>query len=227
MKKKILFLTVLFSSFLSIAQTNNSEKAGFEKSYISVDPLTIINPYEPRLRVGYVHKLSKAFSLGVDLGYGNEVLTFLRRDNYQFYEVRPQLYYFLNNRYDEIKYVSVEVLYTDYKEHLNSGTYKIEDDYYAFDSSNYQKQKLVIQFIYGVFDKLFNGLDLDVNCYVGAGLGIKHNAFTNVVNKQTTYEPDVEPIFFDKPIQIEGLQGVINITAGVKLFFGLNSKKHQ
>lgn len=196
------------------------------QSYITTNLFTPFGPYNPRFRVGYIQFLSPRYRAGIDIGYGTESLSFLAiGDNtgneYQLFEVRPEVYFILNPTRKGNHYVSAEIFYIYQKESPVDDNYKSEatDTYIQFDTADFERKKYGFHFKYGIFfafAKNFGG-----NAYAGIGFKVRDNRYSNVVNPRENESYFDEFGFFESYREDEGIKTSVDLSLGFKLFYRL------
>lgn len=227
MKHNFLLLCILFFCMISVnAQNEKSpENINFNNySYLSINPLSNINLYIPRLRIGYIQNINDSWKAGLDLGFGNNATSFFDinlGENYRIWEVRPELYYFTRS---QKTYISTEIFYINHKDVFMDEFYSPSDDESTnYDQANYQREKYGINFKYGF---LFNSKrKITFNLYTGLGLRIRKNTFSNIQNpKEIDVGPEGGDMFgLETYKRIEGTNFAPNFVLGFKILFRLNN----
>jgi hypothetical protein len=177
-----ILLIVFMSTSLLNAQNSDSitKQAQKEKSYITFNLFSPVDQIVPRWRIGYIKSINLKWKAGIELGYGNKKLAFAdfdgeNGDNYQLWEIRPELYYILDPLKKTQKYVSAELFYINHKDIYHSGG--------SYDQANYFRQKYGMHLKYGCF--INTGRRFGLNIYTGLGFRIRNNNYFNILNPRT------------------------------------------
>lgn len=207
----MLIVLILKTSGLN-AQTSDSIKYQVlkENSYITFNILSPVDQLVPRWRIGYIKSINPNWKAGIELGYGNKTLAFADFDNengddYQLWEIRPELYCVLNPLKRTQKYVSTELFYIN---HTDVFYNKI-----GYDRADYSRQKYGFHLKYGLIIPIAKHFGL--NIYTGLGLRIRSNSYTNIVNP--TFEPDHRDFYIGSYKDFEGVKTGVDFSLGVKL----------
>ncbi len=223
---KLKSLTILMIAFLSTsivyAQDNDSIKMQplKGKSYITFNLLSPVDQFVPRWRIGYIKSINQKWKAGIEFGYGNKILAFAdidddNEDDYQLWEIRPELYYMLNPLKKTQKYISAELFYIHHKDILHYGVYQPKDaNGVIYDQANYFRQKYGMHLNYGYF--IHTGKRFGLNVYSGMGFRIRNNNYSNVINPETTDSTMLGEIEFYR--DYEGVKFGVDFSLGLKLF---------
>jgi len=202
----------------TIAQDDTSSKIKKE-SYITLDvvsPLYFNTINVPRWRIGYIQEVSNKIMLGISLGYGTHATSILKTNkDYSLWEIRPEIFYNLGVDDENIKsYVSLELFYINHEDRFTNDDYKAEDGvFYAYDTADYEREKMGLIFKYGVMFYLSNHLGL--NAYTGLGIRTRNNIYTKVVNPiPTDFDEPLTPFY-----KQEGNHFFVELSLGLKLFY--------
>lgn len=194
-------------------------------SYVTMNLLAPLIAISPRWRFGYIKNINERWKIGIDLGYGNSSLTFYNNigDNYELWEIRPEIYYFLKSRKTH-NYFSIEPFYINHKDVFMDSHYFPEyGESTRFDQSNYRRQKYGVNFKYGF---LFNTKrKIGFNFYTGLGLRIRKNTFSEIINPRIVdLGPEGGDFFgINGHKHIEGSNFGLNLVLGIKLNLGLKN----
>ncbi|SHI36588.1 hypothetical protein [Pseudozobellia thermophila] len=186
--KPQLSLLLLFLMGLPTAFSQEDARASQNgaSSYITFSPLSALDAYAPRWRVGYVQPISSHWQVGVDLGYGNKGMALVSGnigDAYRLCEIRPEVRYVLNPRARTIKYLSAELFYIDQANVFSNGDYEAENgDDFTYDRANYQRQKYGMHLKFGLFVDL--GKRAGFNFYGGIGFRWRQSDYFDVENRE-------------------------------------------
>jgi|GEM_PF-5461205 len=122
------YLIACVFPFFSINAESLRESKGLETtSFITTNLLSPLNPFHPRLRFGYIHSLDLKWKIGLDLGYGRGIHIHPsdgNEEDYQLWEVRPQLYYELKSKSRSVRYISFELFYIHNTETLRDSFFR-------------------------------------------------------------------------------------------------------
>ena len=234
MKKQILYQTsilliLLFSTSLLNAQKSEIDRTTKAYSYITFNLLSSVNPFNPRYRIGYIQNINSKWKLGLDLGFGTRKLSWSTSgfitnyltsfggaiaDDYQLWEIRPELYYILNPKKSTIQYISTELFYIHHKDvyHRDHIEQKNGESFY-FERANFLRQKYGLNIKYGFIIKPWKGLGL--NLYTGLGLRFRNNSFSNVINPIPWHDPREVAVDYNEH---EGLFFGFNFSVGFRLY---------
>ena len=204
-----------------IAQEADGKKSPDTDSYLTFSPLSLLDFYSPRLRVGYVQHIEGHWKLGLDLGVGGGTGLFSQRESEDgtLFEVRPEIYYRLGKGSRTPKYISAEFFYIDESITLLNDGYQRKDGVdFLYDKAYFNRQKYGIHLKFGLFLNL--GRHFGFNFYGGLGFRFKDVTFGNLVNAR---EGSVErPRHgFTTIYEKEESDFRPNPTLGVKFFYKL------
>lgn len=218
--KKIIFLLLLthFAQSFSQQEAPTIDTQSIP-SYLTFDVISILDSDVPRYRFGYIKSINERWALGLDVGYGNKIITFNRRrtpENYRLFEIRPEVYYILNPGRKVQQYLSAELFYINHKATLSNRHYDTENGSFDFDKADYFRQKYGIHIKYGLFINFSEHFGF--NPYVGFGYRERNNQYTNVVNP-TDYDPPTDGLPIDGYKDKEGLNRNASFTIGYKFYY--------
>lgn len=222
MRYILIFITALFVlSWPLCAQENEEDPRSLE---FHTMPFTLLD-FSPRLRLGAEYRINQRFACALDCGFGNNDLNgwVLRetiwKNDYSFFEVRPELKYYFP-RPDEITefYVATELFFIKTGSILNNGYYHPEDQSFIvyYDKATFSKQKAGLHFK-GGFTLSFSRFDFDF--YGGMGIAYRNIDYSHEINPS----PEEDPVFeewFGHAYKYEGGVVLPHITVGCKL--GIN-----
>jgi hypothetical protein len=193
-----------------------------QHSFLTFDLFSSLNAFSPRYKVGYIRNICSKWKVGVNLGYGNRNISFINcighfEDNFQIWEVRPELYRIIKSNDKNAKYISTEIFYINHKDVFhNRYFYSKEGGEISYDQTNYMREKFGLNFNYGEFINLKKKIGL--NIYGGLGLKMRYVSFNNVINPRSTYT-FVDMFDFYQYREKEGLDFGFNISLGLRLLF--------
>lgn len=220
----VLFLSTPFLNAQDIDSKNN-QPLNID-SYITLNLFSSIDPFNPRWRVGYINNINPHWKLGVEFGYGSRSLslftyewfTFGRNieDNYQLWEVRPELYYVFNPNRKSIGYVSSELFYIHHTDiyHNDNITTK-NNGFFKYESANYRRQKYGFLVKSGIFINTRSKIGL--NIYTGLGFRFRNNTLSNII-EPIPYKDRRDMIVIEYN-ELEGLYFGFNYSLGFRLFY--------
>ncbi len=221
---KIYSTIFLFLISLSLTAQQEKEKINSStKGYLTTLNLpNAIFPNAARYNLGYIYNLNNKLKAGVELGYGNDKITFFEFNTYEekfnFWEIRPEFYYVLNPNKKTLKYFSAEIFYTNYRTQIHNGNYtNTSGTYFQYDKIDYSKQKYGIIPKFGMFINFTERLG--INCYVGLGIRNKINKYSNAINLREKDAP-MEG-FWLATFTDEGSRLGAEFNLGFKLFYRL------
>ena len=233
MKKLILLALAMASTFVyaqdqDTQSNDNSEKYIDSKStYLTFDMATPLFPVNPRYSFGVIQSVSPKWKLGIDLGYGSDEITIDLSDrkdqrDWSVYEIRLDVYRVLNPTRIVQHYIGGELFFNYHENALINDDYRLDRDSnfeINYDSADLERLKYGFNLKYGVFIPF--GPYAGMNVYVGAGIRIRDNKHTNVVNAvvDTDFNDDR---WFERYHYYEGTTVRPNLTGGFKLFYKFN-----
>ncbi len=223
--KIFILLTMVLSTLILSAQKNdNIESSPAKKeSYLTFDVFSSLNKYSPRWRIGYIRGIHPKWKIGLHAGYGNKNISYTQfidemfEEDYELWEIRPELYYVMKQTKKVTSYGSFELYYIHHKDVFHHISYRqFEGGCIRYDQADYFRQKYGFNFNIGRFKNL--GRKFGLNSYLGLGLKIRNNAFSNLIHPIPTqcFERDMYDDFEYR--ELEGLEYGFNISVGFKLF---------
>ncbi|MUH34226.1 hypothetical protein D9O36_00070 [Zobellia amurskyensis] len=183
--RAFVFAFIIFSLSVEqiFSQNDDGNKNSDSDSYITFSPLSLLDIYSPRLRVGYVQHIGGHWKLGIDLGAGGGTSLFSQREAEDgiLWEVRPEIYYRLGKGSRTPKYISAEFFYIDESITLLNDGYQREDGVnLLYDKADYNRQKYGMHLKFGLFLNL--GRRFGFNFYGGLGFRFKDVSFGELTN---------------------------------------------
>jgi hypothetical protein len=195
---------------------------------INFNPLATIDLY-PRIRVGAEYISDKKLGYSLDFGIGNNFLNKWRLNgmiwekDYSFYEIRPEIKYFIRKEDDFSLYGATELFFILMRSQLQAGHY--QRGFYSneinFDSALFNRQKKGIQLKGGVDVNIRKRFDIDI--YGGIGIAERTIKYSDIINP-------VEgegPIFVEWLPQnhlFEGKSVILHLSIGFKVGYTLWKK---
>ena len=225
--KKLLILIFITISVKFYGQVVNNEPT---KSIVTFSLFTSTISYAPRWNVGYIKKISDRYWVGIDLGYGNKntTINFAKssnwiNDNYQLFEIRPEIYYDLNLKSKLKHLISAELFYINHKDNFKNSWFldTNENVYYKYDSADYSRIKYGLNLNYNILFNLSGKLALMQK----VGIGFKHRnvTYTNIVNKvEDQFHEATEsfiPVNNNAFIKDSGIESGLNFNLELKLIY--------
>ena len=233
MNKLIISLTLILFSLILNAQESDSVENSVEReeSYITFDVFSSLNKYSPRWRVGYVKGIHPNWKIGLNLGYGNRNISYTQfideifEEDYELWELRPELYYVIKQSQKSTFYSSFELYYINHKDVFHNKSIRlVSSGAINYDQADYLRQKYGFNFNIGTFRNL--GRKLGLNFYVGGGLKIRNNSFSDIINPSPL--PDDYYDFIDmydtfEYASQEGIECEFNFSIGFKLYIKIRN----
>jgi len=231
--KKIILLALALATASVYAQDpdgmsdDNSETFIDSKStYLTFDMVTPLSFVNPRYSFGIVQSVSPHWKLGVDIGFGTDEITYnwSERDDqkdWSVYEIRFDVYRILNPTHIVQHYIGAEAFFNYHENALTRDDYRLEDSDTEINylSADLERVKYGLNIKYGVFIPF--GAYAGMNVYVGAGIRVRNNKHTNVVNA-TLDDNFNDDGWFERYHYYEGTKVRPNLTAGFKLYYKFN-----
>jgi hypothetical protein len=216
---------LVLSALISNAQNDNSiENSSVKKeSYLTFDVFSSLNTFSPRGRVGYIKGINQKWKIGLNLGYGNKNISYTYfadkfEEDYELWEIRPELYYIIKQNQKSSTYGSVEIYYINHKDIFHDSYYwPVSGGYYSFEQADYFRQKYGFNFNIGKF--IYMGKWFGLNIFTGLGLKIRNNSFSNIVNPTPQEPPDIDMYDGNEYKTKEGMDYGLNFSLGLKLLF--------
>lgn len=221
---KQLFIIIIIS-FLFI-QNGFSQKSDDIKNrfIIKVMPLSIID-FTPRYRLGVEYVTDGRMAYGVDFGVGNSTINPMSswrfggdfwKENYEFFEVRPEIKFLFKNRKSHYFYSSVEFFYMQMESLLRDGHYEKENSNVEinFDKAIIHKQKYGMHLKVGINLIAFRHINFDF--YGGVGFAVRTYNYTDIENPVV----GTESIFVEwmpQSFLFEGTSVIPHLALGFKL----------
>ena len=229
--KLFISLTLVLSAIILNAQNDNSiENSSVKKeSYLTFDAFSSLNTYSPRWRFGYVKGISPKWKLGLNLGYGNSNISYTGfaenyEEDYELWEIKPELYYNLRQTQKSTTYGSFELYYINHQDIYHDYYYlPIGGGVIRYDQADYLRQKYGFNFNIGTF--IHMGKWFGMNIFTGVGFKIRNNSFSNIVNPEPADPDFIEMLshidmYDDNEYKVaEGLDYGFNFSLGLKLLF--------
>jgi hypothetical protein len=226
-------LFFLLLSFLIISSSLSQEIVDESKlpltSQFTFNLLSPINPLTPKWKIGYVQEINTKWKVGMEYGYGNYHLAFLNYQfdpefsferYYQLWELRTSVFYHVIDLKQIDCYFSVDLYYINHKDVLYNGDYlsTSENAYFLYDQVDFYRQKYGLLPLLNIV--LWENKRVGLLAYGGAGLKIRSQQFSNVVNPTlyTGRSPDVMQFVRPTGYQIiEGPELAVDVNLGLKL----------
>lgn len=156
------------------------------KSMATFDFLTATMSQTPRLNVGYIQKMNKDIWLGIDVGYGNKKINYGRTfgENYQLFEIRPEIYYDLRPSKKLKHLLSFEAFYIHHTDTFRDSWFQDENKDYTYTKADYRRIKIGGNFNYNL---MYNfGKHFGLMQKVGIGLRYRNVKYSNVQGIENT-----------------------------------------
>lgn len=225
--KKVSLLVFILISLNFFGQAVTTEPS---KSIVTVSLFSPIISYAPRWNVGYIKKISERYWVGIDLGYGtaNTAVNFAKsgkwiHDNYQLFEIRPELYYDLSPKTKLKHLISVELFYIDHKDSFKNSTFfdSNENSYFQYDAADYCRIKKGLNFNYNMLFNVYKNLAFMQK--IGVGFKQRNVSYTSIINKVEDLNPypkdNFIPFDMDTFIKETGIKNSFNFNLELKLIY--------
>lgn len=226
LKKVSIFVFILISIDF-YGQAVNNEPA---KSMVTVSLFSPLLNYAPRWNVGYIKKINERYWVGIDFGYGNAntAVNFAKsgkwiHDNYQLFEIRPEIYYDLNPKSKLKHLISVEFFYINHKDSFKNSTFldTNENSNYHYDTADYSRIKSGLNLNYNMIFNIYKNLAFMQK--IGFGFKQRNVTYTNIVNKVVAQDPRITESFilFNNTafIKDSGIDNGFNFNLELKLIY--------
>ena len=183
---------------------------------LHIMPLALAHP-DPSLRFGMEAVTGSRWSYGLSAGVGSNPFTVVlmkndKRINYQMWEVRPEIKFYLYQREDMGWYLAGEGLYVNSSYTSGNSYYIVSyDEKVVFDEAAFQKEKFGGIGKMGV--KFLVGRKLTLDLFSGVGMAWTQVSYSDVENPRNQYH---DP-FFDGEDFYEGKRWTGLFSAGVKI----------
>jgi hypothetical protein len=142
---------------------------------ITTNVLSPISPVLSRLRLGYIQGLSKTVFVGLNAGIGID--TYKKYEDYQLYELRPEIYFVLSKKAKVKHYFSFEYFYVWHHEVMRNSYYNNGSEDVYYDKTDYERRKYGFHLKWGFFGPITTRLGF--NYYVGLGSATVENNYYN------------------------------------------------
>ncbi len=208
-------LVVVLSALQVNAQTRNRETLPANLD-LHIMPLALAHP-DPSLRIGVERITGGRWSYGLSAGIGNNPFTVVlmkndRRTDYQLWEIRPEIKFYLLQREDMGWYLAAEGLYVNSSYTSGSSYYIVSfDEKVVFDRAGFQKEKFGGISKMGV--KFLVGRKLTLDLFSGLGMAWTQVSYSDVENPRN----EVHDPFFDGEDFYEGKRWTGLLSVGVKI----------
>ena len=223
--KIFISLTLILCTLILNAQNSNSieNSSIIKESFITFDVFSSLNTFSPRWRVGYIKGINPKWKIGLNLGYGNKNISYTYfadkfEEDYELWEIRPELYFIIKQNQNSSTYGSVEIYYINHKDIFHDSNYRpVGGGYYSYEQADYLRQKYGFNFNIGKYIYLEKRFGLNV--FTGLGLKIRNNSFSNIVDPAPQEPLDIDMYDGNEYREKEGLDYGFNYSIGFKLLF--------
>ncbi len=218
MSKLILLIQIMVFALPVLqvnAQTRNRETLPANLD-LHIMPLALAHP-DPSLRIGAERITGGRWSYGLSAGIGNNPFTTVlmkndRRTNYQMWEIRPELKFYLYQRKDMGWYLAGEGLYVNSSYTSDKSYYILSfDEKVVFDKAGFRKEKLGGIGKMGV--KFLVGRKLTLDLFSGLGMAWTQVSYSDVENPRN----EIHDPFFDGEDFYVGKRWTGLLSVGLKL----------
>ena len=181
-------------------------------------PFTVVTTnyiHYPRLTFGYTRSINEKLNLGIDLGYGNKLLSLYEiNKDYQLIEFRPKVNYLFGVK--KKSYFGLELFHVYNQDVFYNSNYRSSSfKKYSFEKANFKRNKSGLMIKYGHYYTVFKSFGF--NFYGGVGLQKTTYSYSNVTKPLESiieYDRHGYKNYID-----EGSFHFAEFTLGVKLFF--------
>ncbi len=188
---------------------------------LHIMPLAFAHP-DPSLRIGVERITGGRWSYGLSAGIGHNPFTTMlmrndRRTNYQMWEIRPELKFYLMQRKDMGWYLAAEGVYVN-SSYTAGGSYYILswNEKVLFDKAEFQKEKFGGISKMGI--KFLVGRKLTMDLFSGLGMAWTDVSYSNVENaRNEAHDPFFDGEDFHSGKRWTGLLS-IGIKVGIRLW---------
>lgn len=183
---------------------------------LHIMPLALAHP-DPSLRMGVEHVTGGRWSYGLSAGFGQNPFSGIlmkndRRTDYQLWEIRPEIKFYLFQREDMGWYMAAEGLYVNSSYTSGSSYYILSfDEKVVFDKAEFQKEKFGGIGKMGI--KFLVGRKLTLDLFSGLGLARTHVSYSNVENPRN----EMHDPFFDGENYYIGKRWTGLLAVGIKV----------
>jgi hypothetical protein len=224
----ILLLSLLINH-ITLSQDVIDETKSPLASQVTFNLMSPINPLTPKWKIGYVQEINTKWKVGMEYGYGNYNLAFINpqsdpefsfEKDYKLWELRTSILYHVINLKQFDCYFSVDLYYINHKDVLYDGDYlsSSENEFFLYDQVDFYRQK------YGLLPLLniviLEEKSVGLLAYGGAGLKIRSQQFSNVVNPTLYTGEFPDAMQFIRPTGYQIEEGTVigaDVNLGLKL----------
>lgn len=199
-------------------------------SIITLGAFSPIAYRAPRWNLGFIRKIDKRYWIGLDLGYGNDNISINYAEeggwinnDYNLYEIRPEIYYNLRPSSKLRHLLSVELFYINHTDKFkNSWFYDLNDNtYYTYDYADYERIKMGVNLNYNLVFNITKNFGLMQK--VGFGFRYRNVRYSNIINKtEDPYFEEPEGFIFpkgDEYLHDNGILTGFNFNLDLKIIY--------
>ncbi|MCW5520495.1 hypothetical protein J1N09_11630 [Aureitalea sp. L0-47] len=233
--KNLLIISLFITAFVqtTIAQEIKTDStATGSESYALFNLSTPFDFISPRLRVGYIWGMSEKWKVGLAAGYGfSGYSLFVSSNNegsdYQFWEIRPQLFLFTHPKKKSKPYVSAEFFYMDHNQTLDSDFYYPEESsefVVRYERIDYNRKKYGLNIKGGGMIPIFK--DFGINIYGGIGFRVRDVSFSNAIDPRFELNDIEDELgFFEAFRREEGTVVGFNFSFGFNIYYRIGDRQ--
>lgn len=197
------------------------------KSFVTFSIFTPVLNQAHRWKAGYMYNFENRFWVGTSIGYGLKRISIVSAEfrrsseqDYQLYEIRPELYFDLNRDNRAKQFLSFEVFYINHRDRFVDSFYQDVNtkQEFTFDSANYKRIKTGFNINYNIIIPIYNRICLIQK----VGLGYKHRnvTFSNVQNLEQSIFPLMEDHFNnDYLFRVNGAASSLHFNLDLQLVY--------
>ncbi|PIE50079.1 MAG: hypothetical protein CSA38_05230 [Flavobacteriales bacterium] len=197
------------------------------QSLATLDVLTGSFSFNPRINAGFIQKIDERVWVGVDVGYGNAGLIGTNhriRENYQLFEVRPEVYYDLRPSTKLKHLVSIEPFYIKHTDTFKNswfqqkgGNFGLPQNY-KYQQADYKRIKIGANINYNLL--YYFGKRFGLMQKVGIGIRNRNVQYNNIVGLEQDYSKHYSTELSGSNYRIKaGNEVGINLNLAFRFFY--------
>lgn len=220
--------TLIITVLITINSLNGQEDEVMDlKSIVSIGTFSPTIYSAPRWNVGYQKRITERYWLGLKLGYGdyNSTINYSKsggqiKDNYQLYEIRPEIFYDLKPNSTLKHLVSFELFFINHTDQYSNGSYYNinQNIYYRYDLADYKR----VKYGFNINNNFILYLGKNFALMQNFGIGFRHRnvTYTNTINEVEDPFFEEESIFGSgKKVRAKGVANGLNVNFDIRLIY--------
>lgn len=225
---KFKFIAIICALFtFNNSQSQEKEEVNFN-SFLSISIFSPTISNAPRWNVGYQRKIIDQYWLGLKLGYGdyNNTINYTKnggqiKDNYQLFEIRPEVFYDLKPNSKLKHLISLELFYINHTDQFSNNTYydRNQNTYFRYDLADYKREK----YGFNINNNFILYLGKRLAFMQSFGVGFRHRnvSYINTVNEVEDPFFESESIFGSgkNSIRAKGIQNGFSVNFDIQLIY--------